>query len=89
MWCEPGPPPAVLPAVLAVPWAAVASAVGMPPVLTYATYNLLNWRRLDTEHDSPVELGNIVCLQVGYGLRYVRTKKRRISRLASAALSAI
>nr|AIF73519.1 indoleamine 2,3-dioxygenase [Volvox ferrisii] len=63
MWCEPGPPPAVLPAVLAVPWAAVASAIGMPPVLTYATYNLLNWRRLETEHDSSVALGNIVCLQ--------------------------
>ncbi|KAG2450623.1 hypothetical protein HYH02_004463 [Chlamydomonas schloesseri] len=47
VWCEPGPPPAVLPAVLAVPWARAAAAVGMPPVLTYATYNLLNWRRLD------------------------------------------
>ena len=43
VWCEPGPPPAVLPAVLAVPWARVAAAVGMPPILTYATYNLYNW----------------------------------------------
>ncbi|KAG2450682.1 hypothetical protein HYH02_004521 [Chlamydomonas schloesseri] len=60
MWCEPGPPPAVLPAVLAVPWARVSAAVGMPPVLTYATYNLLNWRRLDPA--GPVQLGNIVCL---------------------------
>ncbi|PNW70203.1 hypothetical protein CHLRE_17g710200v5 [Chlamydomonas reinhardtii] len=60
MWCEPGPPPAVLPAVLAVPWARVAAAVGMPPILTYATYNLYNWRRLDPS--APVRLGNIVCL---------------------------
>jgi indoleamine 2,3-dioxygenase len=34
----------------------------MPPILVYATYNLLNWRRLDPER--PIELGNIVCLNV-------------------------
>ncbi|GLC50524.1 hypothetical protein PLESTB_000389300 [Pleodorina starrii] len=61
MWCEPGPPPAVLPAVLAVPWVRVAAALDMPPVLTYASYNLYNWRRLDPT--GPVRLGNIVCLQ--------------------------
>ncbi|KAG2438059.1 hypothetical protein HXX76_005669 [Chlamydomonas incerta] len=60
MWCEPGPPPALLPAVLAVPWARLSAAVGMPPILTYATYNLYNWRRLDPT--GPVQLGNIVCL---------------------------
>lgn len=60
MWCEPGPPPASLPAVLAVPWVAVARRLGMPPVLTYSTYNLYNWRRLDPA--APVRLGNIVCL---------------------------
>ncbi len=63
MWCEPGPPPASLPAVLAVPWVAVARRLGMPPVLTYSTYNLYNWRRLDPA--GPVRLGNIVCLHVG------------------------
>ncbi|KAG2438003.1 hypothetical protein HXX76_005617 [Chlamydomonas incerta] len=47
VWCEPGPPPALLPAVLAVPWARLSAAVGMPSVLTYATYNLYNWKRLD------------------------------------------
>nr|ARO50091.1 indoleamine 2,3-dioxygenase [Yamagishiella unicocca] len=61
VWCEPGPPPSSLPAVLAVPWVRVAAAVGMPPVLTYATYNLYNWRRLDPA--GPLHLGNIVCLQ--------------------------
>lgn len=64
MWCEPGPPPASLPAVLAVPWVAVARRLGMPPVLTYSTYNLYNWRRLDPA--APVRLGNIVCLHVGW-----------------------
>lgn len=60
MWCDgPAPPPA-LPARLAAPWVAVAGALGMPPVLVYATYNLLNWQRLDAEQ--PVVLGNIACL---------------------------
>jgi hypothetical protein len=45
MWCEEGPTPGVLPAVIAQPWVAVSGALGMPPVLAYATYNLLNWRR--------------------------------------------
>jgi indoleamine 2,3-dioxygenase len=45
MWCEEGPTPSLLPAVIAQPWVAVSGALGMPPVLVYATYNLLNWRR--------------------------------------------
>ena len=54
------PPPAVLPARLAKPWVAVSGALEVPPILTYATYNLLNWRRIDAA--APIELGNIVCL---------------------------
>lgn len=49
MWCEEGPTPQVLPARLAVPWAAVSRALDMPPVLVYATYNLYNWRRLPVQ----------------------------------------
>ena len=52
----------VLPARLAVPWVTASKVVGMPPVLVYATYNLLNWRRFDP--NGPVELGNITCLNV-------------------------
>jgi hypothetical protein len=38
MWCEPGAPvPQSLPRSIAVPWVAASEAVGMPPVLTYAT----------------------------------------------------
>lgn len=65
MWCEGTAPVDRLPAVLAVPWAAVAARLDMPPVLVYATYNLYNWRRLDPS--GGIELGNIVCLQVALG----------------------
>lgn len=54
-------PDAHLPAVIAVPWAAVASCVGRPPVLSYASHALVNWRRYDVSE--PVALGNIARLQ--------------------------
>jgi indoleamine 2,3-dioxygenase len=47
--------------VLAVPWAAVAERLGRPPVLSYASYALDNWRRLD--RDGPFELANLALLQ--------------------------
>lgn len=54
-------PAGVLPAKIAVPWHAVAKQLGRPPVLSYASYALDNWRRLDYRRD--VELGNIVLIQ--------------------------
>jgi indoleamine 2,3-dioxygenase len=56
-----GAPAARIPDVLAVPWAAVAERLGRPPVLSYASYALDNWRRL--ERDGPLELGNLALLQ--------------------------
>jgi indoleamine 2,3-dioxygenase len=50
-----------LPAVLAVPWHAVATRLGRPPVLSYASYALDNWRRIDP--DGPVACGNIALIQ--------------------------
>jgi indoleamine 2,3-dioxygenase len=50
-----------LPAAIAVPWHAVARRLGRPPVLSYASYALDNWRRLDAR--GPIELGNIALLQ--------------------------
>jgi indoleamine 2,3-dioxygenase len=50
-----------LPSCLAVPWHRVARMLGRPPVLSYASYVLDNWRRID--HRSPIEVGNIVLLQ--------------------------
>ncbi len=46
-----------IPPSLAVPWAKVAERLGRPPILSYASYALHNWRRLDAA--KPVELGNI------------------------------
>ncbi len=54
-------PAAILPEVLAVPWHRVAQSLGRPPVLSYDTYALNNWRRIDRE--APVALGNIALLQ--------------------------
>lgn len=50
-----------IPAGLAVPWHQVSQHLGRPPVLSYASYALDNWRRLDPE--APIELGNIALLQ--------------------------
>lgn len=50
-----------MPAPLAIPWYEVSTRLGRPPVLSYASYALDNWRRL--ERDRPIELGNIVLLQ--------------------------
>jgi len=58
-------PSAHLPARLAVPWYQVARQLNRPPVLSYASYALYNWRRLDRMR--PVELGNIALLQNFWG----------------------
>lgn len=50
-----------IPANLAQPWYEVSQRLGRPPVLSYASYALDNWRRLDP--NAPIELGNIVLLQ--------------------------
>ncbi len=54
-------PPHILPEVLAKPWCEVARQLERPPILSYASYALCNWRRLDPER--AVELGNIVLIQ--------------------------
>jgi indoleamine 2,3-dioxygenase len=50
-----------IPASIAVPWHAVATRLGRPPILSYASYALDNWRRL--EPAGPIALGNIGLLQ--------------------------
>jgi indoleamine 2,3-dioxygenase len=54
-------PSPVLPANIAVPWHAVASELGRPPILSYATQQLHNWGRLDPA--GGVELSNLIRLQ--------------------------
>lgn len=43
-----GPPAATLPRSIAFPWHMVATRLGRPPVLSYASYALDNWRLLDS-----------------------------------------
>lgn len=61
VWEVPEQPAQSLPAQLAKPWHDVAQRLGRPPVLSYASYALDNWRRLDPA--KPVQLDNIVLLQ--------------------------
>ncbi|HLZ34717.1 MAG TPA: hypothetical protein VKP13_11910 [Nitrospira sp.] len=61
VWEVPDQPAATLPPQLAKPWHEVARELGRPPVLSYASYALDNWRRLDRAN--PIELDNIVLLQ--------------------------
>ncbi len=51
----------VIPACLAKPWYELSQKLGRPPILSYASYALYNWSRLDSK--KPVELGNIGLLQ--------------------------
>ncbi|MBI2090328.1 MAG: hypothetical protein HYT78_16580 [Deltaproteobacteria bacterium] len=60
VWGEPNPVVRI-PAALSVPWYRLSQGLGRPPVLSYASYALDNWKRLDPE--GPAELGNIVVLQ--------------------------
>lgn len=53
--------PEKLPKILAQPWYQVAQLLSRPPVLSYASYALNNWRRLNKS--GPVETGNIALLQ--------------------------
>jgi indoleamine 2,3-dioxygenase len=61
VWETPGQPAITLPSHLAQPWYAIAKRLGRPPVLSYASYALDNWRRLDGT--KPIQLDNIVLLQ--------------------------
>ncbi len=53
--------PESIPEVLAKPWYIVAKHLGRPPVLSYASYALTNWKRIDRA--GPIDLGNIVLIQ--------------------------
>jgi indoleamine 2,3-dioxygenase len=54
-------PASAIPASVAIPWHRVAQQLGRPPVLSYASYALYNWRRVDPA--GPIALGNIVLCQ--------------------------
>jgi indoleamine 2,3-dioxygenase len=79
-----------LPAAIARPWVAVASRLGRPPVLSYASYALDNWRRLDP--NGPIALGNLALLQNflgGLDEEWFITVHIQIEAQAASALSAL
>lgn len=50
-----------LPKPLAVAWYQLATRLGRPPMLTYASQTLYNWRRLDPH--GPITVGNLAMIQ--------------------------
>ena len=58
-------PRGIIPTNIAVPWYALAEMLGREPILSYASYALYNWRRI--EKKGHVVLGNICLLQNFYG----------------------
>jgi indoleamine 2,3-dioxygenase len=64
VWGERTPPEAV-PTSIAAPWYEVAQLLHRPPILSYASYALNNWKRLDAS--GPVEIGNLCLLQNFWG----------------------
>jgi indoleamine 2,3-dioxygenase len=80
----------VLPAAIAQPWVGVAARLGRPPILSYASYALDNWRRLDP--GGPIELGNLALLQNflgGLDEEWFVTVHVQIEAQAAAALAAL
>ena len=65
VWEDPAQPAVTLPASLARPWYDVGRQLARPPVLSYASYALHNWRRLDPH--GPIRLDNIVLVQNFFG----------------------
>ena len=61
VWEIPDRPVDHLPSNLAIPWCHVSRNLGRPPVLSYASYALDNWRRVDASR--PIALDNIELLQ--------------------------
>ncbi|MDZ4785753.1 MAG: hypothetical protein SGJ02_06730, partial [bacterium] len=51
----------LLPKCIAIPWQKLSLKLGRPPVLSYASYALWNWKRIDPF--GPLALGNIALLQ--------------------------
>jgi indoleamine 2,3-dioxygenase len=79
-----------LPPAVARPWVAIANRLGRPPILSYASYALDNWRRLDP--NGPIALGNLALLQNFVGRldeEWFITVHIQIEAQAAAALSAL
>ena len=58
---EKATPHTTLPAKIAKPWCQIAQQLGVPPILSYHSYVLANWRKINPQ--GALELGNIALLQ--------------------------
>lgn len=58
-------PATTIPRTIALPWWDLAEKLGRPPIISYASMALDNWRRLDKS--KPIELDNIAALQLFLG----------------------
>ena len=93
---EGGVPDPILPQQLAAAWCALAHRLGRPPVLSYASYALDNWRRFDAR--GPLCVENLAILQNFLGgqdedwfiLIHVEVEAiaARVLRVAPSALAA-
>jgi len=80
----------VLPAKLAVPWFEIGKKLGRPPILSYASYAIDNWYRIDSS--APIELGNIAlqqCFLAGQDEEWFILIHIDIEKKAGPALQAI
>lgn len=50
-----------IPSNIAISWCSIAKKLSRPPVLSYASYCMNNWRRLDP--NGPIEYGNLALIQ--------------------------
>lgn len=58
VWCKGEAGAAkILPKCLAVPWAAVAKHLGIPPIMSHCNYALYNWRYIDPSR--PLSMDNL------------------------------
>ena len=53
-------PQKILPEVIAKPWVKLSQFLGRPPILSYASYCLDNWFKID--NDKPISLNNVALI---------------------------
>ena len=53
-------PQRILPEVIAAPWVKLSNYLGRPPILSYASYCLDNWYKIDK--DEPISLDNVALI---------------------------
>ena len=57
-------PQKILPEVIAKPWVKLSQFLGRPPILSYASYCLDNWFKID--NDKPISLNNVALIVAAF-----------------------